>query len=402
MDILVVDDDPTLLRLLSDKITRSGHAVHTAADGQAALEMLQKEGAPELAIVDWTMPRLDGLALCQKLRGIESTRYTYVILLTGKATKQDIAAGLLAGADDYLVKPHDPVELEARIKVGERTLAVHRELLRRVSECEDLLRRHDLLGQIVQRHALGGATEQGPAASGEGPGWSEPVAAVAALSRISSTFSGVMASLGLSEVPPPSGSMPNPSDLGFVAWMPIVLERLGVWLDLDLRTDRESAKTLFQTLVGTEPSSDSELLDGLAETLNMAQGPLRTSLQDADLGLLVPSTPQTSLGEVLAPFPTSTRHQRFRICLSGITLLLTVWEHDSPVSEKGLGELKPKDVLARDITSPLDAKQVLLTTNKVLNERFIAKLATLLGKASSKARITVVTPSPIGVLFLKE
>lgn len=128
MHILIADDDPISNKLLADSLRRWGHDVIAVRDGQQAWEALQDENSPRMAILDWMMPGLSGVEVCQKLRALNRLYYTYIILLTSKAEKDDIVEGLKAGADDYLTKPFHPRELEVRIGVGTRILSLESEL----------------------------------------------------------------------------------------------------------------------------------------------------------------------------------------------------------------------------------------------------------------------------------
>src|SRR5689334_11672407 len=126
--ILIADDDPISRRLLEGTLTRLGHQVVTVNDGTAAVEGLLAPGAPRLAILDWMMPGSDGLAVCQEVRR-RSESYVYVILLTARDRREDMVAGFDAEADDFLTKPLDSVELRARLRSGERVLALQEHLL---------------------------------------------------------------------------------------------------------------------------------------------------------------------------------------------------------------------------------------------------------------------------------
>src|SRR5213593_4807923 len=119
---MIAEDDNVSRRLLEVTLTKWGYEVLSTADGEAAWQVLEAETAPPLAILDWMMPRLDGVEVCRRVRQREQGPYTYLILLTAKGSKEDIAVGLEAGADDYVNKPFDHKELRARIRVGERTI----------------------------------------------------------------------------------------------------------------------------------------------------------------------------------------------------------------------------------------------------------------------------------------
>ena len=124
MRILIADDDRMSTMMLSRSLERWGFEVVVAHDGASAWEQIVGDAPPALAIVDWMMPGIDGIELCRRIRAASLPAPVYVILLTARTSRQDLVAGLEAGADDYLTKPFDPDELRARIHVGQRTLAL--------------------------------------------------------------------------------------------------------------------------------------------------------------------------------------------------------------------------------------------------------------------------------------
>src|ERR1041385_8306645 len=113
MLVLIAEDDPLARRILEARLLEWNYEVVAVSDGIAALEALQEENAPRIALLDWMMPRKDGPQVCRELRELPSRRYTYVMLLTTRSDTADIAEGLEAGADDYIIKPVDAVELKA-------------------------------------------------------------------------------------------------------------------------------------------------------------------------------------------------------------------------------------------------------------------------------------------------
>jgi phosphoserine phosphatase RsbU/P len=149
LDILIAEDDPISRRVLEATLKRWGYQVAVTTDGQAALERLQQPDAPELAILDWMMPEIDGLEVCRRLRADPPAHPFYLILLTAKANKSDMVEGLEGGADDFLSKPFDRDELRARLRVGMRMLEMQRVLGDRVRDLEDALSRVKQLQRLV-------------------------------------------------------------------------------------------------------------------------------------------------------------------------------------------------------------------------------------------------------------
>jgi sigma-B regulation protein RsbU (phosphoserine phosphatase) len=122
--ILIADDDRVSTLMLKRTLEKWGFDVEVVHDGTAAWDRVAGSTPPELVIADWMMPGLEGIELCRRIRAAELQSPLYVILLTSRSSRQDLVAGLEAGADDYLTKPFDPDELRARIHVGQRTLAL--------------------------------------------------------------------------------------------------------------------------------------------------------------------------------------------------------------------------------------------------------------------------------------
>ena len=113
--ILVVDDDPDIARFVEVNLRSAGYEVSVASDGEEALDKAATL-RPDLVLLDVMMPRIDGFEVAQRLRRNPQTANTSIIMLTAKALSTDKVLGLTAGADDYIIKPFDPIELLARVK----------------------------------------------------------------------------------------------------------------------------------------------------------------------------------------------------------------------------------------------------------------------------------------------
>lgn len=120
MKILIADDDIVSLLYLQDALQDWGFDVVTATDGTTACQLLQQADAPTIAILDWMMPGMDGIDVCRTLRGMKLDQYTHIIMLTSHGTDERMAAARTAGADDYVTKPFDPMQLEVRITAARR------------------------------------------------------------------------------------------------------------------------------------------------------------------------------------------------------------------------------------------------------------------------------------------
>ena len=113
--ILIADDDPDVALFVEINLQESGYEIALASDGEEALRKAH-DLRPDLVVLDVMMPKLDGIAVLEQLRADPRTHTTNVIMLTGRVASADKVLGITSGADDYLIKPFDPVELVARVK----------------------------------------------------------------------------------------------------------------------------------------------------------------------------------------------------------------------------------------------------------------------------------------------
>jgi diguanylate cyclase (GGDEF)-like protein len=128
MRILIAEDDTVSRRLLEITIGGLGHETIVVTNGTDAERILLQPDGPQLAVLDWMMPGMDGLAVCRSVRQRVNS-YVYVVLLTARGGQEDMAVALEADVDDFLTKPFDPEELRARLRSGERLLRLQDTLL---------------------------------------------------------------------------------------------------------------------------------------------------------------------------------------------------------------------------------------------------------------------------------
>lgn len=130
MKILIVEDEPVTRRLLEVFLSEWGYEVIVRSDGRDAWKLLKEPEGPHLVISDWSMPHMDGIELCRKIREVKRSNYTYFIILSSKAHKKDMVKGLESGADDFIIKPFDKEELRCRVKTGERIVRLEQKIMR--------------------------------------------------------------------------------------------------------------------------------------------------------------------------------------------------------------------------------------------------------------------------------
>ncbi len=146
MRILIADDDEVSLLWLEHLLTSWDYEVMTLNNGLKAFAALTRQTEPVLAIIDWMMPGLDGIDICRRIKKDPRFRFHYLIMLTGKSDTKDIVEALQEGADDFIVKPFKPEELQVRLRAGARIIELQQELVKKAS--------HDELTGILNRRML--------------------------------------------------------------------------------------------------------------------------------------------------------------------------------------------------------------------------------------------------------
>ncbi len=153
MRILIADDDSVPRAILRSQLIKWGYEVVEARDGNEAWFILSGNDPPRLALLDWMMPGIDGIELCRRLRQYSNNPYFYLILLTVKVQREDLVAGLKAGADDYITKPFEPEELEMRLRTGCRILDLQASL-QEALEVQRFQAQHDPLTSVLNHGAI--------------------------------------------------------------------------------------------------------------------------------------------------------------------------------------------------------------------------------------------------------
>ncbi len=148
MRVLIAEDDPVSRKILESYLKQWDYNVTVTTDGDEALAKLTGDDPPNLAVLDWMMPGVDGIDICRKLRARENGPFVYIIMLTARGNKEDIAAGFEAGADDFVTKPFDKSELRHRVRAGARIVELHLSLNDKLNDL------NESLGKLKQVHSL--------------------------------------------------------------------------------------------------------------------------------------------------------------------------------------------------------------------------------------------------------
>jgi DNA-binding response OmpR family regulator len=149
MHILIAEDDPASATLLAEFLKMEGHEVAIALDGAEAWENIEQARDPQLILLDWQMPVMDGMEVVRRVQSLQNAPPAHIIMLTSRGNKEDIIAALEAGAHDYLAKPFDPGELRARIGVGCRLIQLQVALADKLAELRQAIEQVKTLRGIV-------------------------------------------------------------------------------------------------------------------------------------------------------------------------------------------------------------------------------------------------------------
>ena len=159
MRIVIAEDSLVEMKSLTLALEKWGYEVVACTNGKEALQVLTQEDPPKLVLLDWKMPEINGLEVCQELRFQQTKDYLYIIILSSNTEQKDRIKGLQSGADDYIQKPIDLQELQLRLQAGRRILELQENLL----EAQKALRiqaTHDFLTGIHNRAAIMGILNQ--------------------------------------------------------------------------------------------------------------------------------------------------------------------------------------------------------------------------------------------------
>jgi diguanylate cyclase (GGDEF)-like protein len=151
--VLVAEDEPVSRHRLHAALKSWGYEVTSVANGTEAMREIERTDGPTLAILDWSMPELDGLQVCRAVRETAAGQYVYIILLTAKDRDDDVLQGFDAGADDYITKPFDTRQLKARVRSGARIVQLQRQLIAAREQLREKAM-HDPLTGLLTRGAF--------------------------------------------------------------------------------------------------------------------------------------------------------------------------------------------------------------------------------------------------------
>ena len=405
MKVLIAEDDRDSAKLLRRYVQDAGHDVIMADDGNQTWKVLQREDAPKLAVLDWIMPGMSGVDICKALRAKRQNLRTYAIIITAKGKKKDVIEGLDSGADDFLVKPVDKGELLARLRVAERTIRLQERYVQVIDQQESLLRRHDLLGELVWK--LGHSNQN---SRGVNSDLSDDLHQAhkyslggesRALSNMGHFLVGLLNEIGFAMTSSLASRISSANqNLDFSSWCALIVKGTGMWLDVKIESDRNTAGELFYLMSGKEGKSDTHLLDAMSELANMYVENLKMALKEEGIDALRPYIAKAMYTRAVpARIPLGRRREQHILSGSGHVVRLTVIEYPVQVLKKAIARACCLDVLAEPVYQSAGTDLLLLNEGAALDYQYISKLHDFLGANEKQIPISVLEPSPLTLIF---
>lgn len=374
--VLVAEDSTTQRKLFAALLGQLSLEPVEAANGTEALEVLLRPDGPRVALLDWEMPGLSGVEVCRKVREAPLAVRPHLILVTGRSERKDVVEALQAGADDYLSKPPDPGELQARINVGLRNLGLQRELQQRIEQLEGALRRLDVVGavaaQVSGRPAVSAARRTGALRA--------ELEALDAIRSLPERFASVISSFRSTEDPPPPSTE-------LWAHLALALPAQGAWLDVTLQVSRALARAAFERLTGTSATTDQSLLDGVSDVLSLVMRGVQQQLEGHGVEVIKALGARGFVGAAATP---DVPH---RLSLDDGGWGLQLFETPTAVERPAFHALKPGTVLVQSLTPPGLPSVEVLVKGTLLKPSYLARAGTFFKGDAAQTPVQVMAPS---------
>lgn len=398
MKVLVADDDRVARKVLRAFLEDACYEVVTVEDGKQAIELLVGSEAPLIVILDWVMPGMSGPEVCTRLRAAHLKWRPYVLMLSAKTDKNEVVAGLDAGADDFLSKPFNLAELLARLRVAQRMVEYEVELHQKIAELEALEQRHQLLGDLIANQtpaadaAVAPPTEPAKLKSSVTPEQAGSLAAVA------------LEQLGLGEVravQPPADFQPARET--YAAWVALVAADEHHWVDLVLEIDPAVVGALIEKTLPRRSNNSPPRHVFVAEALTIVASALRSELRQRTCDTIMPYLSRGMLIERHRQrLPIPDEIHPIHLDLAGHPVRVTIVEQNNPIRRKTSTQLRHLDVLAAAYPPPNVNEVALLNRGAILNDRYIEKLTAFAEATSEQHPIPVYVPTPLTLFFNNE
>ncbi len=378
-EVLLIEDCAPERNLCVALLSRAGFTVSAVADAQSALDQIKELGdqAPPVIVVDWELPKMNGMQLVMLLRGMEFRLRPYIMMLTSRAQTGSVVAALNRGADDYVIKPIVESELVSRLRVADRTVTIQRKLVERAEKLERQIERLSR-----DRHTeTPGEPASAPVHSVRTPDFSfEQVvrdAAVHVLGKLHLSVAGVQ-----------TVESPNPE--GLVAWTGLAVPELSRWLDICLVAPGPVAETMVSRVVREDVISD--VGDWLAELANLVRSHVRRDLNTHELASVPSAAPRSYLSWPVPLMDDAGRvtAQQYELSLDCGKIHLAIGVSETRPRRIGVEQLEPGLFVSESLQAAQHPSLTLAKVGTVVTRQMIETLRS----AEVKNDLSVLEVSP--------
>ena len=385
MRILLADDDPTARSILSAIFRKLGHQPETAEDGEQALQLALQEPHPEIIVLDWMMPKLSGPEVAKRIR--EHTKQIpfrpYILILSTKNDRKEVALALNEGADDFLSKPPDGSELVARMRVAERMVAHEIELRQSIAELSEMIKRHELLGEFVV---------------GQQPKTALPSTGVLGREETQNFITAAFREFNTELIP-----LDHTAGLRFSeplsVWDAILLPQQEAWIDLVLEMSAATARHSFELALHRPPNDAGEHETYLVEAHTLIRKMIQTNLQRHGVATLAPYGHRLKRAEYAEHLHPSEAQIHY-FTTSGGPLRVIIIRSLTPRIEKEARRVNTLEFLPQGF--PHDSKPPLINAQSVVDKVIRHKINHLSQDSLTAQMALVVEPTATAKWYHRE
>jgi len=394
-----------------------GHEAVAYTGGKAVIEAMKSPDAPQLCVLDWMMPEVSGLDVIKHMTQTGSKEQRYVIILSAKDNKQEIAQILNAGADDYVIKPMNQDEFVARLRVAERTIAYQNELRDKTLELEALLRKHNLLNAIARTsHLVLQQDGEGELCSYFNRYDAGSVAVDRALKLDAVAFFDrvvlpTFERMGLSPnvVQPVDAECVHPClRAGYtrhhaVAWRAVYIPQVDLWLDIVLDAELEVLHAIAKKILDVATLSNGQLQDFFGEAIGLVVSSFNNHLHRQNMETACPFFSRALLTEALPDiFAESKSHLQWKLLIEGKYICHAhIFAHTMKVTQKLSRNLQTFDISAEDIVPKDRQDTVFIKKWEVLTRNHTRHIERWVSYQTIRDSIAVISPSELACRLQK-
>ena len=410
LKVLIAEDDHLSRTVLATCLRGAGYELQLFDNGIDALRALEAVEEPVVALLDWMLPGLDGPDICRRLRaGVRKVR-PYIIIVSAKNRSNEIAAGLDAGADDFLCTPVLAEELLARMRVAGRTLRYQLELQKQIEKFEVLAERYSLLGEIVAQQLQpreNVALETEVLAEMDAQTATPPPAPTRldnlwfAAGEIETLVPRALTDLGLAANPAVAPAGERSSGVAsLMAWAGFIDPVRHRWIDLLLEIDPKGAALVYQRALRRTAGSPRELLGFLDEIHTVISATLRAALQAKGCPTLAPllsCTRQRDLWDPALRIPPE--RDAFRFDLGGAMLDLIAVCYPCEPQLRPPADLHPQEILAAAYPPDGSDGTILLPACTALDRNSLDRIRQYTASQAEPPPVPVYPLTPVALHF---